>query len=202
MRYRYATLLVLLVCALSSCRLVRVHFGVAQAVNDYAHGEYQDANRRLIELRDAPGFEPWISYNLGTVYYALGEPAAAAEAWEETGFASARDLAFRVEFNMGVIEYERGAYDAAYERFRHALELDPSSVEAKVNLELAFERMERRGPSGGENVEQPDRPAEPEDEPGPEVRRLLQYVERLERDAWSSTERIEPAEATGEVPDW
>lgn len=185
----------LLLCSLTSCRVVRVYVGVAQARNDYSHGEYQQANRRLIALEESSPYTPWISYNLGTIYYALGEPAAAAEIWEQASGNVNRDLAFRTEFNLGVLAYDRGDYDEAYQRFRAALKLDPTSIEAKQNLEIVLNQMEddRRQ----ERTDGTGETTSPETDS--DVRRLLQYVERLEKGVWWSTERIEPEEG---VQDW
>jgi tetratricopeptide (TPR) repeat protein len=174
----------------SSCSAARVYVGVARARNDYARGEYQAANRRLIAVSGFQAFAPWISYDLGTVYYALGEPAAAAETWIETDPSVSVELAFRREFNLGVLDYESGAFSDAYDRFRAALALDPGSIEAKINLELSLERTRE------EVTLVPKRSLSP---PGPDVDRLLQYVERLELREWFSTDRIEPVEG---ARDW
>ena len=176
---------------LASCSSARVYVGVVQSVNSYSHGDYQEANRSLIRLRDNGAFAPWISYDLGTVYYALGEPASAMDIWSTAVPTQTGDLAFRLAFNLGVLDYERGAYDSAYHHFRRALEIDPTSVEAKVNLEYAVEKLDTAGSGKSEG----DRTAPP----GAEVERVLQYLERLEENSWKSTESIDQ---TAGAPDW
>ena len=175
---------------LASCTAARVYVGVVRARNDYAQGDYQAANRRLIGVGDLGAFEPWIAYNLGTVYYALGEPGSAAEIWSTTSVVESSDLAFHLEYNRGVLKYEVGEFAEAYRHFRTALELDPTSVEAKANLEFAIEKL-----SEEKRQEESDTTAEA----GEEVDRILHYLERIERDFWESTERIEPRSG---VRDW
>lgn len=185
----------LLIGLLSSCNVARVYVGVIQARNDHTGGKFQNANRRLLSLTDFDAFAPWISYNIGTVYYALGEAAAAEEIWR-TRVATRSDLlAFLKSFNLGVLAYERGAYLDAYQLFVKAVRIDPSSVEAKTNLEFAFEKIgdEDSYSAGGTESEDSDAP------PGADVGRLLQYLERLERGVWQSTAHIE---TEGGVNDW
>ena len=190
LRKRRLLYLVLLMLLFSSCTAARVYIGVVRARNDYAQGDYQAANRRLIGVGDLGAFEPWIDYNLGTVYYALGEPGAAAEIWSTTSALESKDLAFHLEYNRGVLEYEIGEFGEAYRHFRAALELDPTSVEAKANLEFAIEKL---------SEEKPQEESEPSGAAGEEVDRILQYLERIEHDFWESAERLEPRSG---IRDW
>ena len=135
-------------------------------------------------------FEPWIRYNIGTVYYALGEPASALEVWSNARPEDESELAFYLEFNRGVLAYESGNFREAFIRFRRALELDPASIEAKVNIEFALEKLETRGEERSKIDESDSIPSE--------VERVLKYLERLEENVWESTKEIEQEE----VPDW
>ncbi len=189
-----APIALLFTVTLVSCSSARVYVGAVRAANDYSQGEYQDANRRLMRIRDAGVFVPWIDYNLGTVYYALGEPASALDIWQDTDAGATGELAFRLAFNLGVLDYERGAYDSAYRRFRRALEIDPTSIEAKINLEFTIEKLDAPASGGAES--------ERDAAPGAEVERILQYIERierLERNTWRSTESVDEI---GETEDW
>ena len=192
--YRYAGIAFVIV-ALSSCSVARVYVGVVQARNDYSGGDFQGANRKLVSLTRAGAFEPWISYNIGTVYYALGEPAAAEELWSADSGEVSTELAVLREFNLGVLAYERGSYEESYERFVRVLQLDPSLVEAKINLEFAFEKIEDQNELKKAPVPDGNSAADP----GSDVHRLLQYLERLEQNVWQSTEYVEEE---GGVNDW
>ena len=186
---------VLLILTFSSCNLSRVYVGIFQARNDYSGGEFQRANRKLVTLSDNRAFEPWISYNIGAVYYALGEPVAAEQLWGKGDESVSAELAFKREFNLGVLAYERGAYEEAYDRFVAVLRIDPTSVEAKTNLEFAYEKIEDRNDPGEPSKSTSDANSDP----GADVHRLLQYLERLERNVWQSTGEIE---SEGGINDW
>ena len=180
LRLRRACILLSVTLSIFSCSAAKVYIGVVRARNDYAQGDYQEANRRLIDLRGGNAFDPWIAYNLGTVYYALGEPASAAEVWNGADAGDSTQLAFHLEFNRGVLDYERRDFGSAYVRFRRALELDPSSIAAKVNLEFAAEKLATEDEQPADGAVAVER--------SPEVGRLLQYLERIERSVWSSSE--------------
>ena len=190
LRIRKLLVVLPLILLFASCTAARVYVGVVLARNDYSQGDYQAANRRLIGVGDLGAFGPWIAYNLGTVYYALGEPSAAADIWSTTSALESTNLAFHLEYNRGVLEYEIGEFGEAYRHFRAALELDPTSVEAKVNLEFAIEKL---------SEEKPQEEPEPSGAAGEEVDRILQYLERIESDFWESTERLEGRK---EARDW
>ena len=53
-------------------------------------------------------------------------------------------MAFRLIYNQGILHYREGAYLEAYGNFKDALRIDPASVEAKINLEHSFSKMNAR----------------------------------------------------------
>ena len=99
---------------------------------------------------------------------------------------SSPELLFRVLFNRGVLAYELGRYQNAYEDFRNALELNPESVEAKINLEYSLERISSMSSGEGSQTEAPSSGANDYGE----VSRILNYLKRAETQVWTSTEEI------------
>lgn len=85
-----------------------------------------------------------VGYNLGTVFYALGEAASARDLWNEVVPGENQELAFRLVYNQGILNYRNGAYPEAYESFKSALLLNPASMAAKVNLEHSLAKMNAR----------------------------------------------------------
>ncbi len=180
------TLVFLAFFTLSGCSKLNPYVKVAQGGRAYANGDFQRANISYIEAGKAEEYEHWISYNLGTVYYALGETEAAESEWQVARGAQDEQLAYQVLFNYGVLLYERGAYTDAYEKFRNALEINPSGVEAKKNLELTMDRMEV-----SEGKRQQKTTSQLSEKTSGEIDLILNYLKNMEGEVWQSTEALQ-----------
>lgn len=163
----------------------------------YGRGDYQTALVHYLAAEEDAEDRGWLLFNTGNVYYALGEQEAALTAWADARTASAPDepsseapagstlLIHAASYNRGVLLYQRGDYQAAYDEFRYALTLNPQSMAAKTNLELALrkirsaEQAEQVGgdAASGEGDGQPD-------ESGAATLRILEYVRRKEAQQW------------------
>ncbi len=179
--------LVLLACALlSGCAKLAPFTGVVRGNREYASGDYQNANIAYIEAGRSGEYEHWIAYNLGTVYYALGEAEAAEREWLIASGTRDEALLYQAYFNLGVLYYDRGLYSEASERFRNALEINPEGLEAKLNLELSIEKREVRDRKNGPPTESPAA-----GQSSGEIERILNYLRRMEGEIWESTENLE-----------
>jgi tetratricopeptide (TPR) repeat protein len=184
-RFRIVVL-ALAAAALSGCGM-ESHIRVLRANYAYGQGRFQNATVDYLRAWEAAEYQPWIAYNLGNVYYALGEVQAALGMWQRAQESDEPDILFGVTFNKGVFYYERGRYQDAYTQFQHALEIDPASVDAKTNLELALQKIRageqvvRGDPTGGAGGEGPS----------PQTVRILEYVRRKEETRWFATEEVE-----------
>ena len=182
--FRMLCLLILPAAALvlGSCRNSAPAAGILTGNVAYGNGNYQRAILKYLRAEDGlQNGRDTVLYNLANVYYALGEGDAALQAWsqaeQETGDA---ELLFRIAFNRGVLYYQWGRYDEAYRSFRRALELEPSDLDTKINLEDSLSRIRSAaaqtpaalGISSGGNDE--------------EGGRLLDYVKRKEAEAWTT----------------
>ncbi len=164
----------------------------------YGRGQYQKAILRYLDADDETGIgRDAVNYNLANVYYALGEGDAALKAWAMAeSLTDDTDILFRVAFNRGVLYYNWGRYDEAYREFRRALSINPSDIDAKINLEDALSRVrsEIPGEGRGEGGEVENVGEEIDDD----SKRLLDYVRRKEADAWSTEE----SDDGGFAEDW
>ncbi len=196
-RRHIARILILAVLSLvlSSCGMEQ-HLRVLKG--NYAHGQghFQNATVDYLRAWEEREYREWVAYNLGNVYYALGEVQAALGMWERAQESDEADILFGVTFNKGVFYYERGRYDDAYTQFKRALEIDPGSVDAKVNLELVLQKIQAR-----EQVTRGDEPSgsDGEGEPTAQSIRILEYMRRKEETRWFATEEIEDESDT---PAW
>jgi len=160
-------------------------------------GEDARATYRYMQAEQTPGggqWQDWIDYDLGTLYVSLGEIqpgirvlSRTLEAVEQTPAQLPRrdrELFFRTYFNLGVARFEVGEYRDAVAAFIRALRLKPDSWDAKINLELSIEAMEKaargaraqsdRLPDSGDTAEEP------------EGEQLLQLIHTEEKPAWVS----------------
>ena len=179
--------LALVVCILlAGCSEFAPFAGVVKGNRKYASGDYQGANVAYIEAGESGTYQYWIAYNLGAVYYALGEAEAAEREWLIALGTQDEALLYNVYFNLGVLCYDRGSYAEAYESFRNALEINPNGAQAKLNLELSIRKLEVK--------DQKNLPAGDSANDGQsqgEIERILNYLRRMEGEVWESTENLD-----------
>ena len=183
---RFILLTAAVVLAVSGCSRLAPYARVARGNREYSGGDYQSANIAYIEAGKTEQHEMYVAYNLGTVYYALGEALAAEKEWLVASATDDPDLLYKAHYNLGVLYYDRGAYRDAYEKFRNALEINPAGLEAKLNLELTIEKLEVEGRKDAKPVDS----AASGTAKG-EVDRILNYLRRIEGEEWESTEDLE-----------
>ncbi|MDR1317703.1 MAG: tetratricopeptide repeat protein [Spirochaetales bacterium] len=174
---------VLFVVCLVGCEIRNVYLDVMQGQYFYGRGQYQEAIVSYMRALESGRYTAWVEYNLGNAYHSLGEMEAAAAVWDSASQTEDPGLQFHVAYNTGSLYYEMGKYREAYEKFKHALRLDPSAVDAKINLELSLRKMNSGGgpqPSGGGGSQ----PA------GEDSGRILDYVKRREGTKWKASEEI------------
>jgi len=179
----------LLLVVLSGCGLGDPHLTVLRGNFSFERGEFQDSIVRYLEaLESDTDNASYVLYNLGTVYHAVAENEAAVEAWERAAAQAPPDVLFALHHNRGNLYYRQGRYTEAYEQFRRALLLNPSSMRSKINLELALQRIQaaesaptnRTGGAGGNGAV------------SDEARRVLEYMRRKETGEWQATDTQEP----------
>jgi tetratricopeptide (TPR) repeat protein len=176
----------------------------------YGRGDYQGALVHYMVAVDNEPSDAWTHFNIANVYYALGEHEAALEFW-----ASARErvqsiesvgnnvsLLYSASFNRGVLLYQQGNYQGAYEEFRYALSVNSRDPDAKANLEIALSKLaasdaasEVEGSSGGVSLSDEGDAADMDDQ----TLRLLEYVRRKETQEWYANRDLELPDAS---QDW
>ncbi|MBU8913550.1 MAG: tetratricopeptide repeat protein [Spirochaetales bacterium] len=208
------TIIILAVAAVAACG---GHGSVTEVLRGnlaYSRGDYQNALvHYMVAVENAPS-DAWTRFNIGNVYYALGEHEAALEVWhdarraiEEVDNAGASQLSliYATSYNRGVLLYQQGQYEAAYNELRYALSVNSRSSDAKANLELALSKLQAAdavsanaaadgneaspGAAGGVSAAPPDDPGD--DGPGEQTLRILEYVRRKETQQWFANREIE-----------
>lgn len=147
----------------------------------FKSGEYQESIIHYLKGLDSETNKDYFYYNLGNVYSSLGESPSAFSVWNLTDGESSSTLKFSLLYNKGYLEFQDGNYELAYNHFRNALQLMPSNIKAKINLELSLNKMsaatynqstEKTGEDLGENGATE------------ETSRILEYVRQKEAMTW------------------
>ena len=177
----------------------------------YSRGDYQNALvHYMVALEDKPS-DSWTRFNIGNVYYALGEHEAALEMWHDARSEAETtndtgnwelSLIYATSYNRGVLLFQQGSYEAAYDEFRYALTVNGRSTDAKANLEIALGKLQAaQAASAGQTAESgagtagggSSAPLDDQtgDGPGEQTLRILEYVRRKETQQWFANREIE-----------
>lgn len=105
------------------------------------------ARESFVDAMSVAPFQPELHLNLGVIDGALGRVDAAEAGYLNAEHYAAENpaLLFAARFNMGEIEGKSKKIDSALKWYQAALDLDPTSLEAKTNIELLL-----GGKGGGE----------------------------------------------------
>lgn len=169
----------------TGCQASHPALGVLRGNREFSQGHYQKAIILYMDALKTGQYEPWIQYNLGNVYTALGEGDAAMEMWKRAGETENKDLLFRLSFNRGHLYYLQGEYREAFRAFQEALRYNPASHEAKINLELTLVKLKAGGSSGASDSSVS---YENNQDLNKNHRRILEYVKRKEGRQWQTPE--------------
>jgi len=161
-------------------------------------------------------------YNAGTAALQAGRLDVARGALAEAARSLDPELRYRALYNLGLAgilgaqadtSRREELLDDAVDRLRQALLLEPGSMRAKWNLELAERRHpppppQQGGggggpppPSGGPQQPRPQQP-EPKDLTQSQAEQILNSMERRERTTREEQQRRLQANSSGGVKDW
>ena len=190
----------LLLTLLSACTFPTAHIGVVEGNYRFNKGDFVGATVAYVragEILRTRSFNAYqrILYDLGNTYRALGEVVPAMETLEAVRGGEDAVLAFRREFNLGCMEYDRGMYQEAATHFIAALRINAASREAKMNLELAVRKAEAAAAGVGEG---PSQTKKQQRSPA-QADRILRYIHSKEEEVWES---LRPRRASSGVQDW
>jgi tetratricopeptide (TPR) repeat protein len=198
----------LLLLAFSGCSPGGPMVSVLRGNVAYSRGDFQTALVHYLATEEEAEDRGWLLFNVGNVYYAMGEQEAALAAWNDartTLGSTTRDdfdsrqttLVHAASYNRGVLLFQQGRFSDARDEFRYALEVNSRSMSAKRNLELTLERLE--------SAEKATEPRETRGDGAPESTddeqtiRILEYVRRKEAQRWFANREDEESQT---VRDW
>ncbi|AFI30950.1 tetratricopeptide repeat protein [Borrelia crocidurae] len=178
-RYFLIYLLISFICAFClSCSNVKAMSLMAIGNYRYIRGDYQSAISTYYNLVDDNKSAAWGYYNLGIVYYSLGEYESSLRMFSYARRDDDFFLNFNISYNEGIIYYNQGLYRKAEVAFKEALKINPASYNAKYNLELAIiKKRTMPGNLNNLNISKSQNFIENNEN-------FLRYIENLERVLW------------------
>lgn len=191
----------LLLISITSCSDLSGKLLILEGNFYQLRGFSNQAIAAYLKAASHPETKAYAEFGLGAVYHSLDEREAALERFKdaETTVNGAprqehQELLYRIRYNSGVIAFENGQYDDAAARFRQALEVNPSRIDAKRNLELslAARRYDENTPES--------KAEEGRNQENAETDALFEYLRGKERQQWKSREWIDDASEDG--PDY
>ena len=119
-------------------------YGIFQGKIDFDKKDYQKSTADFLKVyvsaqkRGDVEFSDYALYGLGVSYLAQGNADCAMEKFSMISDSANDRIRFAVLYNSGIIAHRQGDYRQAAEKFRKALEIDGTSKNAKINLELSL----------------------------------------------------------------
>lgn len=134
----------------------------------FRRGDLEEAAERYRSALESDDENARVHYNLGSALLRLGEDEAALEELRRALEGHDPDLRTPTFYNLGnalvgQAEQDQETLQEAVEAYRRALLLDPESTDAKWNLELAQQRLERMQ-SQSQSMQQPQAQQPPQDD--------------------------------------
>lgn len=184
---------------LTGCR--EPYLKTAAGNSNVRRGRYQNALSNYLEGIHKNGNPSTLQYNIGNVYYYLGETEKAAAIWGQAADSSSKETVYRSFFNQGVVHYQAGRFSRGADCFLRAVKAAPDRIEAKINLELCIKKISEQNevPSGGAGIE--ETPDMSDRIPG-ENSLLLRLIKEGELSSLKQEESASTDQDGGPVRDW
>ena len=123
-------------------------------------------------------------FGLSATYIMQNEDEAALERIKQISPEASDDILFAAYYNTGIIAHRKGEYEAAADAFKHALMIDGTNVDAKINLELSLMSKSvvptAAEQSSGNAVSAPDT--------SPRQDLIFSLIKENEKNQWKNTE--------------
>lgn len=170
---------------LTGCSDISAIYNITLGNFYFSNNRLQEADYRYRQSLENEKYRDILLYNLGTVYFHLGEFRAAMDIWSHFTPGSRKNLDFRFFYNRALLKAETGDYRGAFADLKEALAIDSKNREAKRNLEVVLNRMLSES---AENQAREAKPSAKKKEIGAASQRIFNYVKRSEVFEWERPE--------------
>lgn len=137
---------------LSICTLTAVRSQAAEPPDElYRKGRFAEAEKAYAQSDMDNPKDLRYRYNRGCAAYQGGDYQGAAAAFASVLRRSQdHDIRFNAAYNLGNATYKQGDFQSAVKHYKQAIAQDPSSQDARYNLELAMRALEKQKEQQGE----------------------------------------------------
>jgi len=202
-RIVFSAMLCLVPFLASSCAKTQGKLLVMEGNFFSTRGFYTEAISSYLKALEHTEAAPYAEYGLASAYFSLEEGSAALERYKaaemnilELKPENHQELQYRINYNTGIIYFEKGEYDAAASAFRKALEVDGSRIEAKRNLELSLISINRTG--SPQAVSSSGGTEQGREGTSSHSSVLFEYLRQKEQEQWRSREWAGEGESAGQ----
>ena len=114
----------------------------------FEKGEYEAALRRYLEAQQEARSRPELHFNAGDALYKQGKYAEALQEMGRATEGTHPDMSAATHYNLGNALFRQEKFQEAVGAYKKSLELKPDDIDAKINLELALEKLDQDGQDG------------------------------------------------------
>lgn len=111
----------------------------------FEKGEYEAALRRYLEAQQEARSRPELHFNAGDALYKQGKYAEALQEMGRATEGTHPDMSAAAHYNLGNALFRQEKFQEAVGAYKKSLELKPDDIDAKINLELALEKLDQDG---------------------------------------------------------
>ncbi|UTY33100.1 tetratricopeptide repeat protein [Treponema putidum] len=186
----YIIFLVLLISACSKGDKARLDFlsgYIAWKQNNWnkAASKFFDSMDLSEEIKDEK-IKDYSEFAIGSIYLMQNEDASALSRFEKINENNDKRLNSYIYYQKGIIAFKNQDYEKAVILFRKSLELEPDSVDAKINFELSkrYQKREKDKPINSQG------PAVIENkEDSLQEKTILNLIRKKEKEQWQKKEQ-------------
>lgn len=117
---------------------------VEQGNRHFDAAEFESALEAYREAQTNRPDAPELHYNVGDALYKQGAQEEAMAAFQKAVESGDPDLGAKAYYNLGNALYRQQQFDQAVASYEKSLGLNPSDRDAKINLEMALEKLEEQ----------------------------------------------------------
>lgn len=109
----------------------------------FEKGEYEAALRRYLEAQQEARTRPELHFNAGDALYKQGKYAEALQEMGRATEGTPPDMSAAAHYNLGNALFRQEKFQEAVGAYKKSLELNSDDIDAKINLELALEKLDQ-----------------------------------------------------------
>ena len=168
----------------------------------FEKGEYEAALRRYLEAQQEARSRPELHFNAGDALYKQGKYAEALQEMGRATEGTHPDMSAAAHYNLGNALFRQEKFQEAVGAYKESLELKPDDIDAKINLELALEKLDQDGQDGqDEQDKNQDQNQDQQDQSQNQDQNQQDQQDQNQQDQDGQDQRDQQKQQQGQQPD-